>query len=312
MKTLFPPIDPFKTEYLRVSDIHSLYLEQSGNPNGKPIISFHGGPGSQSKPDHRRFYDPAKYRIILFDQRGCGKSTPLGEIKENTTWDLVGDIEKIRKYLKIEKWIVQGGSWGSTLALAYAETYPQYIKALILRGIFTFRQWETDWFTKDARLFFPDRWEKAASILPPHLNQPVNDYLYDLYMGDNTQKQLDTIKSFNIWHRSLMTLLLDESKLEGEITKDAIAGEKIMHYYIKNNAFMKEGQLLDNAHLLKDIQTVIIQGRYDMCCPVQTAWELYKKMPHAQFFITPDAGHKSDEPGIMEKILEFTDKFSTL
>lgn len=312
MRTLFPPIEPYKKEYLKVSDIHSLYIEQSGNPQGKPIISFHGGPGSQSKPDHRRFYDPKKYRIILFDQRGCGKSTPLGETKENTIWDLVDDIEKIRKHLEINRWVVHGGSWGSTLALAYAEKFPQFIKALILRGIFTFRKWEVDWFTGNARLFFPDRWEKAASILPPGLKQPVNDYLYDLYTGNNTQKQLDTIKSFNIWHRSLMTLILDESKLEGEITPDAIAGEKICYYYIKNNGFLKEGELLDNAQKLKDIPIVIIQGRYDMCCPMQTAWELYKKIPHADFFITPDAGHKSDERGIMEKILEYIERYSLL
>lgn len=312
MTKLFPPIEPFKIEFLKVSDLHRLYLEQSGNPKGKPIISFHGGPGSQSKPDHRRFYHPKKYRVILFDQRGCGKSKPLGETGENTTQDLVEDIEKIRKHLKIDKWVVHGGSWGSALALAYSEKYPQYVKALILRGIFTFRKWEVDWFTGNAKFFFPDNWEKATRIIPQDLNEPINDYIYKLYMGRDTKKQLETIESFNIWHRSLMKLLPDEDKLKEKITEDAIAGEKILYWYIKHGAFLKEGELLENANNILAIPTVIIQGRYDMCCPPKTAWELHKKLPKAHFYLIPAAGHKSDEPGIMEKILEYTNKFNSL
>ncbi len=312
MRRLFPPIKPFKTELLKVSSVHTLYLEQSGNPTGKPIISFHGGPGSQSKPDHRQFYNPEKFRIILFDQRGCGKSIPSGELKENTTTHLVEDIEKIRKHLGIERWVVHGGSWGSTLALAYAEKYPKTIKALLLRGIFTFRKWEIDWFTGNARLFFPDKWEEATKIIPNNIKNTLNEYLFHLYTGNKNKKQLKTIQSFNLWHRSLMKLLLDESKLKEPITEDAIAGEKILYHYIKHNGFLNEGQLIDNAHKLPQAPIVIIQGRYDMCCPPLTAWELYKKIPHAMFYMIKDAGHKSDEAGTQQKILEYTEKFSRL
>lgn len=310
MKALFPAITPYKTHLLKVSSIHTLYIEESGNPKGKPIISFHGGPGSQSKPDHRCFYDPSIYRIILFDQRGCGKSTPLGETRENTTRHLVDDIEKIREYLSIDRWVVNGGSWGSTLALAYAQSYPHRPKALILRGIFTFRKWEIEWFTQNARAFFPDKWDRAMVSIP-RLDKQLNDYLYEVYAGPRTPLQIETITSLNIWHRSLMKLIPDEPN-EGMLSPDAVAGERILYYYIKNKGFLKEGQLIENAHLLKDIPAVIIQGRYDMCCPPVTAWELYKKMPHAHFHMIPDAGHKSDEQGTMEKIIEYAKIYSTL
>src|SRR3989344_5834804 len=312
MNNLFPEIEPFKTEFLKVSDLHTLYIEQSGNPKGKPIIAFHGGPGSQTKQSHRRFYDPDKYRIILYDQRGCGKSKPLGETKENTTQDLIEDIEKIRIHLGIDRWVLHGGSWGSTLALAYSEKHPQKVKGLILRGIFTFRKQEVDWFTSNAKLFFPDKWEKATKILPKDLDKPINEYLYNLYMNNDTYKKLETIESFNIWHRSLMRLVPDEKKLQKKISKVAIAGEKIIYYYIRNKAFLKEGELLKNVHKISHIPTVIIQGRYDMSCPPITAWELHKKLPNADFFLIPAAGHKADEPGIMEKIIEYTNKYSNL
>ncbi len=312
MYQLFPPIVPFRTRFLKVSNLHTLYVEESGNPQGKPIISFHGGPGSQTKNDHRQFYNPAKYRIILFDQRGCGKSTPTGEIRENTTQDLVADIERIRRELRIDRWVVHGGSWGSTLALAYAQEHPGTVKALILRGIFTFRQWETDWFMGNARIFFPDRWEEAARVLPPDFKGSVSDYLYSLYTDKESPLQLKTIESFNIWHRSLMKLSVDEADLRKPVSREAVAGERILMHYIRNRAFLREGQLLENAGRLKGIPSVIIQGRYDMCCPPRTAWELHKRMPHADFHMIPTAGHKSDEPGTLEKIIEYTEKFSSL
>lgn len=312
MHQLFPPIEPFRVHTLKVSNLHTLYVEESGNPQGKPIVSFHGGPGSQTKNDHRQFYNPAKYRIILFDQRGCGKSTPGGEIRENTTQDLVADAERIRRELRIDRWVVHGGSWGSTLALAYAQEHPERVKALILRGIFTFRQWETDWFMGNARIFFPDKWEEATRVLPPGFKGSVSDYLYDLYTEKEHAFQLETIESFNIWHRSLMKLIPDADGASKPMAKEAVWGERILMHYIKHRAFLKEGQLLENASRLSGIPAVIIQGRYDMCCPPRTAWELHKKIPHADFHMIPAAGHKSDEPGILEKIIEYSEKFSAL
>lgn len=313
MNKFFPTIEPYKIEFLQVTKLHKLYIEQSGNPTGKPILGFHGGPGSsQSKPDHRRFYNSQKYRIILFDQRGCGKSTPRGETKENTTQDLVDDVEKIRKYLNIKKWVIHGGSWGSTLAIAYAEKYPQYVKALVLAGIFTFRRWEVEWTTRKAKLFFPDNLEKITSTLPNNLKQSINDYLYNLYMGKNSEKQLETIKALNIWNRSLTELIQGKEKIQENLTTNTIAGKKILYHYIKHNGFLKEGELLNGSFKIRDIPAVIIQGRYDMCCPPITAWELHRKLPKADFYIIPSAGHKSDEPGILEKIIEYTNKFSLL
>ena len=309
---LYPTGRAFKREYLRVSPIHRLYLEQSGNPKGIPLVHLHGGPGSASKPRYRKFYNPEKYRIILFDQRGCGKSKPLGEIKENTTWDLVEDMEKIRKHLGIEKWVVVGGSWGSTLALAYTEKYPENVSYLLLRGIFTFRKQEVDWFTGNAKLFFPDYWEETNQVVPANLKERMNNYLYSLYLTNNVKKQLKTVSNFMKWHQVLGKLIPDGKKINERTGRDAIASEKILYYYIKNNGFLKEGELIKNADKISNIPTVIIQGRYDMCCPPMTAWELHKKLPKADFYLVPAAGHKADEPGILDKIIEYTNKFSSL
>lgn len=311
MSKLFPPIDPYKTEYLQVSKTHQLYLEQSGNPHGKPVIHLHGGPGSYSKPDQRRFYDPEKYHIIIFDQRGCGKSKPAGEIKENTTWEIVEDIERIRNHLKIKNWLIHGRSWGSTLALAYSEKYPNRIKALILGGIFTFRKFEVDWFSGGAKLFYPDAWERLTKNLDIKNKDNLNEFMTSLLSSSNTKKAIRAARDYDIWNDHLMRLVpkISKKKLPAEASLNAI---KILFHYINNGGFLKEGQLLQNAYKIRHIPTVIIQGRYDMCCPPITAWELFKRLPQAELYLLPKAGHKSQENGVVEKIIEYTNKFSYL
>lgn len=238
----------FKKEFLPVSKIHSLYVEQSGNPKGVPLVHLHGGPGSKSKPKNRKNYNPEKFRIILYDQRGCGKSTPLGETRENTTQELVRDLEKIRKHLQIDKWVVSGGSWGSTLALAYAESHPKCVKYLILRGVFTARKWEFEWVEKagGASSFFPEEWERYESFIPKaERKNMINAYAKRILSGDKKAGKIATH-----WEASLLTLLPNKEKDE-EFTDEDFAGAKIFYHYEKSLAFLKEGELLKNAGKLK-------------------------------------------------------------
>ncbi|HAV15403.1 MAG TPA: prolyl aminopeptidase [Candidatus Pacebacteria bacterium] len=311
MNTLFPPFEPYKIEQFPVSNIHTLYLEQSGNPQGKPIIALHGGPGSHSKPDHRCLFDPKKYHIILFDQRGCGKSTPAGELRENTTDQLVEDIEKIRRRLSIDTWIVHGGSWGSALALAYAEKYSQHVKALIVRGVFTFRKWEIDWVYKNARLFYPDVWDEVCKVLNFSEGDNFGEKMKKILLSGNKTAITKAVKVYTIWSAHLMKLFPVVDRIT-PISESEIYSAQIMFHYVQNNGFLKEGQLLDKATVLQNIPTAIIQGRYDVCCPPLTAWELHKKLPQSELVFVQDAGHKGDERGIIDKVIEYTNKFSTL
>ena len=312
---LFPNIEPFNTFNLPVSDLHTIYVEESGNKNGKPVIFLHGGPGGGVDPKYRRYFDPEKWRIIMFDQRGCGKSTPFAELEENTTWDLVSDIEKIRKHLSIDKWVVFGGSWGSTLSLAYSQTHPDSCKGLILRGIFLVRKKELDWFYQEgASNIFPDRWESFLEPIPVEKRDNLMQAYYEILTGEDHSKKIEAAKAWSTWEGSTVKLLEDENFISDfSDDKFAEAFARIeCHYFMNNCWFNSDNHLIENMHKIKHIPGVIIHGRYDIVCPVIQAWDLHKAWPEADLHIIPDAGHSIFEDGIKNKILEYTDRFSNL
>ena len=312
---LFPNIEPFNAFSLPVSDLHTIYVEESGNKNGKPVIFLHGGPGGGVDPKYRRYFDPEKWRIIMFDQRGCGKSTPFAELEENTTWDLVSDIEKIRNHLSIDKWVVFGGSWGSTLSLAYSQTHPDSCKGLILRGIFLVRKKELDWFYQEgASNIFPDRWESFLEPIPVEKRDNLMQAYYEILTGEDHSKKIEAAKAWSTWEGSTVKLLEDENFISDfSDDKFAEAFARIeCHYFMNNCWFDSDNHLIENMHKIKHIPGVIIHGRYDIVCPVIQAWDLHKAWPEADLHIIPDAGHSIFEDGIKNKILEYTDRFSNL
>ena len=312
---LFPNIEPFNTFYLPVSDLHTIYVEESGNKNGKPVIFLHGGPGGGVDPKYRRYFNPDKWRIIMFDQRGCGKSTPFAELKENTTWDLVDDIEKIRKHLSIDRWVVYGGSWGSTLSLAYSQTYPDSCKALILRGIFLVRKKEIHWFYQEGdSKIFPDDWQSFIAPIPIEKRDNLLEAYYYLLIGKDSSKKIEAAKAWSTWEGSTVRLIQDKDFI-GDFSdeKFAEAFARIESHYFMNNAwFNSDNHLIENVDKIRHIPAVIIHGRYDVICPVENAWELHQAWPESELHIIPDAGHSIFEEGIKDKILEYTEKFSSL
>ena len=312
---LYPTAELFNSFQLPVSDMHSIYVEESGNKNGKPVIFLHGGPGGGISCSYRQYFDPEKWRIIMFDQRGCGKSTPFAELKENTTWDLVEDIERIRKHLGIDSWVVFGGSWGSTLSLAYSQTHPSSCKGLILRGIFLVRKKEIDWFYQEgANNIFPDRWESfLAPISPDKRNNLLKAY-YEILTGDDHSKKIEAAKAWSTWEGSTVRLLLDENFI-GDFSdeKFAEAFARIeCHYFMNNCWFDSDNYLIENIDKIRNIPAVIVHGRYDIICPVVQAWDLHKAWPEADFHIIPDAGHSIYEEGIKNKLIEYTNKYADL
>lgn len=314
MKKPYPQFSSYNESFLKVSPNHEIYYEESGNPKGKPVIVFHGGPGSKSKPKYRRFFNPEKWRIVMFDQRGCGKSKPLGEVEENTTWDLVGDAERIRKHLKIDKWVVFGGSWGSTLGLIYAEKHPSAVRGLILRGIFLCRKRDIDWLMvgKELKRLFPDLWDwrvKNIKKLGIDINNPLKGLYQKLFEGDKKEQRLATT-IFENWESQFLKVD-QEPKLmkEKDVKETDIASKKILMHYVINNCFFKPNQLMEEIGKLPKVPTVIIHGRYDVICPIEQAWELHKALPKAKFEIIPASGHHSSEEGILSKLVEYTDKF---
>ena len=312
---LFPNIEPFNTFHLPVSDLHTIYVEESGNKNGKPVIFLHGGPGGGVDPKYRRYFNPDKWRIIMFDQRGCGKSTPFAELKENTTWDLVDDIEKIRNHLSIDRWVIYGGSWGSTLSLAYSQTYPDSCKALILRGIFLVRKKEIHWFYQEgASKIFPDDWQSFIAPIPIEKRDNLLEAYYNLLIGKDSSKKIEAAKAWSTWEGSTVRLIQDKDFI-GDFSdeKFAEAFARIESHYFMNNAwFNSDNHLIENVDKIRHIPAVIIHGRYDVICPVENAWELHQAWPESELHIIPDAGHSIFEEGIKDKILEYTEKFSSL
>ncbi|HCW77246.1 MAG TPA: prolyl aminopeptidase [Candidatus Marinimicrobia bacterium] len=312
---LFPPILPYRTGFLQVSELHSIYYEEVGNPEGQPAIFVHGGPGGGISPSYRQFFDPKKYRLILFDQRGAGRSTPKASLIDNTTWDLVEDMEKIRTELGIDRWVVFGGSWGSTLSLAYAETYPERVKGLILRGIFLIRKAEIDWFYQSgASNIFPDRWESYLSPIPVAERGELLQAYYRRLTDSNIEIRMEAARAWSQWEAATSKLIVDAEAIsrfgEAELAEKFARIE--CHYFINKGFFESESQLLDNIGKIRHIPGVIVQGRYDVVCPVTTAWDLHQAWPEADFFITPDAGHSMSEPGNLSRLVEYTEKFADL
>ncbi len=315
MRDLYPPIAPYRVEYLPVSDRHTLYLEESGTPTGKPVVFLHGGPGGGTMGLYRQFFDPTQWRIILFDQRGCGRSTPHAELRENTTWDLVADIERIRTHLGIDRWVVFGGSWGSTLALAYAQTHPHRCKGMILRGIFTLRSQEIQWFYQSGASFlFPDAWETYLAPIPPEERHDLVAAYYRRLTSEDQQTRLTAARAWSIWEASTSKLIPDPALVDKfrEDTFAAAFARIECHYFVNRGFFKCDRYLLDHTQPLRQIPAVIVQGRYDVVCPPQTAWELHQAWPEAEFLLIPDAGHSVTEPGVIHALVEASDRFATL
>jgi proline iminopeptidase len=312
LRKFYPPIEPFESGMLDVGDGHRVYWERCGNPQGKPAVFLHGGPGGGCSPDQRRVFDPDKYCALLFDQRGCGRSTPHASIEANTTWDLVRDIEKLRELHGIERWLVFGGSWGSTLALAYAQTHPQRISELILRGIFTLRLEELRWFYQEgASWLFPDEWERFVAPIAPQDRHDLMGAYHRILTGPDEAARVAAAIAWSQWEGRTITLLPDPGiETAHGNSHFALAFSRIENHYVVNRGFFDEGQLLRDAYKLKGIPGVIVQGRYDVCTPAKTAWELHRAWPEAEFHMIADAGHAFKEPGILDKLIRATDQFA--
>ncbi len=312
LRALYPACQPYRRGRLKVSGLHEIYFEECGDPHGKPVVVLHGGPGGGISPFLRQFHDPAAYRIILFDQRGCGQSTPYAELEENTTWDLVEDMERLRLHLGIAAWQVVGGSWGSTLALAYATKHGSLISELILRGIFTLRRSELLWFyQKGADALFPDLWEGFVSPIPPDERHDLISAYHRRLTGTDSALQIECARAWSRWEAATISLLPNPARVE-EFGADrfATAFARIeCHYFVNRGFFSSDDYLLANASRLKAIPGVIIQGRYDVVTPAETAWALHRAWPEASFEMIADAGHTATEPGITDALVRATDRF---
>ncbi|MGY6656257.1 prolyl aminopeptidase [Amycolatopsis sp. TRM77291] len=311
---MYPEIEPHASGHLDTGDGNLVYWEECGNPDGKPVVFLHGGPGGGCSPSHRRLFDPSVYRIVLFDQRGCGRSLPhasaSGDLSSNTTWHLVDDMERLRESLGISRWQVFGGSWGSTLALAYAEKHPERESELVLRGVFTLRASEVDWYYRGGTAnFFPDLWEKFTAPIAGLDGDPVELYAKLLADPDPAVHGPAAV-AWSTWEAATGTLLpRPELVADFAVPEYALAFARIENHYFVHNGWLEEGQLIRNAAVLKDIPGVIVQGRYDLVTPAVSAWDLHKAWPESELVIVPDAGHAYDEPGILAALLEATDRF---
>ena len=311
-RTFYPELQLHNRGRLRVSAMHEVYFEECGNPAGKPAIVLHGGPGGGISSFLRQLHDPEAYRIILFDQRGCGQSTPYAELQDNTTWALVDDMEALRRHLGVERWQVVGGSWGSTLALAYAETHPDRVTELIVRGIFTLRKSEIRWFYQEgADALFPDAWESFLAPIPEAERHDLVAAYHRRLTGPDPAEQMACARAWSQWEGSTLSLLPDEKRVS-DFGSDrfALAFARIeCHYFMNGGFFREDGELLANAARLKDIPGVIIQGRYDVVTPPRSAWDLHRAWPEAEFIMVADAGHTATEPGITDALVRATDRF---
>ena len=311
MSSLYPKIEPNNTFKLKVSNLHEVFVEESGNPKGKPVVFLHGGPGGGIEPIYRQYFNPKKWRIIIFDQRGCGKSTPHAELKENTTWNLVEDIEKIREKLKIDTWTIFGGSWGSTLSLSYSIMYPERCDSIILRGIFMLRKKEIDWFYQDGCSFiYPDAWEKYLSPIPEDEQNNLVKAYYKRLTSQDKAVRINAARAWSIWEASTSKLFQSKKALhsfENEDTAEAFARIEC-RYFINKGFFETENGLIDNINKISNRKIEIVQGRYDVVCPMISAWELHKALPLAGFHVIQDSGHSMLEDGIRKKLIEITDK----
>ena len=311
MKTRYPPINPYRTGYLEVEG-HELYWEESGDPNGLPVIFLHGGPGSGTDPNHRCYFNPKIYRIVLMDQRGCGKSKPHSGLKDNTTWHLVEDIEIIKNHLHIEKWVVFGGSWGTTLALAYGENHPEKVLALVLRGIFLGRPKELKWFYQfGAHHIFPDEWDKYIAPISLGERGDLLQAFYRRLTSPDEAIRKRAAMAWSSWEAAALKLIFDPTtftQFTESLHADALARLEC-HYFINHCFFKTDNWLIEHITPIRHIPSVIIQGRYDIVCPMEAAWELHKAWPEARLVVIPDAGHAASEPGITDALIQATDSF---
>jgi proline iminopeptidase len=312
MRVLFPDIKPYASQRLAVDNPHVLYVEECGSPDGLPVLFLHGGPGAGCEPLHRRFFDPQRYRIVLFDQRGCGQSTPHAELCDNTTRHLVADIETLRERLNVDRWVVFGGSWGSTLALAYAQAHPARVLGLILRGIFLCRDRDIHWFYQEgANRLFPDLWEHFLAPIPAAERNDLLHAYYRRLTGGNELERLRAAKAWSVWEGATLTLESNPALVEqfGEARR-ALSLARIECHYFVHHCFMEPDQLLRDAGRLRGIPGVIVHGRYDVVCPLDNAWALHRAWPEAELRIVTPAGHAAGEPGIVDALVTATQNFA--
>ena len=310
---MFPDIEPYRRGRLKVSALHTLYFEECGNPAGRPLVFLHGGPGGGIDPQHRRYFDPRKWRIVLFDQRGCGRSTPHAELRENTTWDLVADIERLRAHLGVERWLVFGGSWGSTLALAYAESHAARVRALVLRGIFLLRASEVTWFYQHgASEIYPDAWEAFLAAIPRREHGDLLRAYYKRLTSRDAKTRRAAARAWSVWEGSTSRLVSDPAlikKFTGGRFAAAFARIEA-HYFVNGGFFRRDDQLLREVGRIRHIPSVIVQGRYDVVCPMRSAWDLHRAWPEAELVVVPDAGHSMSESGIRAALIAHTHGFA--
>lgn len=312
LRTFYPEIEPFASGHLDAGDGHMIYWERVGTKGAKPAVFLHGGPGGGLSPSQRRAFDPSKYDVLLFDQRGCGQSRPFASLEHNTTWDLVADIEKLREMVGVPRWLVFGGSWGSTLALAYTQTHPDRVSEIVLRGIFTLRRWELEWYYQHgASLLFPDKWERFTAVIPEEERGDLMAAYRKRLTGTDRAEQLLAAKAWAQWEGETITLLPDPQVASTFYGDDyALAFARIENHFFVHAGWMDDGQLIRDAHKLRAIPAVIVQGRYDVCCPPQTAWDLHRAWPEAEFHMVEGEGHAYSQPGILHHLIEATDRFA--
>ena len=315
MTELYAARDSYAEHALPVSALHTLHVEETGNPDGQPVLFVHGGPGGGCEPWHRQFFDPDRYRVVLMDQRGCGRSTPHAELRENTTWELVADMERVREHLGIDRWVVFGGSWGSTLSLAYAQAHPERVKAMVLRGIFMLRPAEIRWFYQDgASWIFPDAWEQYLAPIPEDEHDDLLMAYYQRLTGEDAEQRRRAARAWSIWEGATSKLYPSED-MKRQFGEDRFAeafARIECHYFVNGGFFDEPEQLLHGVDRIRHIPAVIVQGRYDVVCPMRSAWDLHRAWPEAEFHIVPDAGHSASEPGIARRLIEATDRFAHL
>ena len=312
---LYPALRPYRKGMLRVSPVHELYYEESGNPEGRPVVFLHGGPGGGTNPQMRRFFDPGRYRIVLYDQRGCGKSTPHASLEQNTTWDLVEDTEKLRMHLGIERWQVFGGSWGSTLALAYAQRHPERVSELVLRGIFLLRRSELEWFyqnSEGAASLFPDLWEQFIAPIPEEERYDMMRAYYRRLTSTDAAERTAAARAWSVWEGATSHLRTDPRYVSkfGDAEYAAAFARIECHYFVNAGFLDSDDQLLRDVPKIRDIPAVIVQGRYDVVCPMRSAWHLHRAWPEAELVVVADAGHSAFEPGIARALRKATDRFA--
>lgn len=312
LRTFYDPIEPYETGMLEVGDGHVIYYERSGTPGAKPAVFLHGGPGGGISPNHRRLFDPRRYDVMLFDQRGCGRSTPYAGLDANTTWHLVADMERLRLLMGVKQWLVFGGSWGSALALAYAQTHPERVSEMVLRGIFAVRPSELDWYYQfGASEVFPEKWADFLAPIPEAERGDLRAAYRRRLTSEDEAARLEAARAWTLWEGRTLTLLPDPNFTSGfENPHFALAFARIENHYFVHGGWLEDNQLIRDAARLKGIAGTIVQGRYDMACPVRTAYELHEAWPEAEFYLIEGVGHAFTEPGTLDRLIRATDGYA--